>query len=566
MTWTDTDYTFNNAQNATSAPTFTGIARPSQLVVPALTDISGLGIFNVKFYGAVCDGVTDDTAAVQAAYNALAAAGKGTLFIPGVCAVSSTIGIGNGSFAGLSTVNSVSIVGIGSGGGQISSATQKSGLKWIGASGGTVLQINGPIYGLRFEGLLIDGNNGLAAIGIQEMNVATSSFRDVFVTNCKQINWWRLGTANAAGGGNIGPAYTKYDNCGVVISPSLNGASSGQPLIGLCWGGNPNNPYDYAPSTNATNWGAYEGHYYDFAILMYGSNNCVGLDLRNCDHNYMDGGFIVSQYSVRCSPNPNANGFPQGNRFTRADWQGNPNTPTGSHIATNGTFVQSNTADMNYVEFLDNGYNYPGNSPGFHSWPLLPWLAGKTGTGIHFSAAGVGGGSGVGPVMNLRYVDRAGTSTVANTLSMTAFSDVSYSIPANALNQSGALLRIKAAGTFALASGQIRFQISVGGVIVFDTLLNTPTAASGVFQLLYDAVTKFGGATARLVYNQSEFSFSNQTKMATNDSTTASSPFDATSAAAVQVLCGFSSASPSNNATLTSCTVEIEYPPGDRVS
>lgn len=76
----------------------------------SFVELHAFGLFNVKDYSAVGDGVTDDTAAIQAALTACRVAGGGTVFVPaGTYLVTADLIIGsNTTFQGAS--RSVSII------------------------------------------------------------------------------------------------------------------------------------------------------------------------------------------------------------------------------------------------------------------------------------------------------------------------------------------------------------------------------------------------------------------------------------------------------------------------
>jgi polygalacturonase len=120
---------------------------------------------NVEDYGAVHDGATDDSAAINAAIAALPVTGGIVYFPAGDYAIGSTINVGDGTIASISTRQGVKLWGIA--GPQIAgmagnvSNTNYGGvrLKWTGAAHGTMVSVNGPIVGWGIENFYLDGDS-----------------------------------------------------------------------------------------------------------------------------------------------------------------------------------------------------------------------------------------------------------------------------------------------------------------------------------------------------------------------------------------------------------------------
>jgi len=120
---------------------------------------------NVKDFGAVGDGIADDTAAIQAAIDSLPDPGGIVFFPAGVYKVTSTIQVGNGTDISLSTKNGVHLIGSG------------SKILYDGPLG-TVPVIRFAGSGERFglKNLKIDCNN--KAIGMSIISVRESVFEN----------------------------------------------------------------------------------------------------------------------------------------------------------------------------------------------------------------------------------------------------------------------------------------------------------------------------------------------------------------------------------------------------
>ncbi len=133
-------------------------------------------------FGATCDGVADDTAALAAAATWVNANGGIIDFPPGkTCQTAATILV-TGDSAGFTC--SVSAEVIGGFTGMPVSGSKGCELKWTGAAGGRMMSFASPtgavsIVGASVTGLRFNGNNGLAGDGLHLSGLYGGAFRDL---------------------------------------------------------------------------------------------------------------------------------------------------------------------------------------------------------------------------------------------------------------------------------------------------------------------------------------------------------------------------------------------------
>ncbi|MGD0126382.1 MAG: hypothetical protein ABSF46_13555 [Terriglobia bacterium] len=222
----------------------------------------GSQVFNVKAYGAVCNGTSDDSTAIQAAINAAnptaatGYSGVGVILIPGGCAVANTLNMSAGILTG---------VGLGSTNNYGGSAY----LRWIGASGKPMIQING--WSVSIRDIALIGNSTTPPSELIQINRLNGGIADhgeivnVCINNCTQgtltsasstngITWngtvggdsWRLQnvrinncTANGINIQNGNASDIHFDNL-MVSTSGVGFYALSQELYGTNWefGGN----------------------------------------------------------------------------------------------------------------------------------------------------------------------------------------------------------------------------------------------------------------------------------------------------------------------------------------
>lgn len=156
---------------------------------------------NVKDFGAKGDGVTDDTAAIQAAITAAKNAGGGVVWLPaGVYLISAMLQLGNGS-------NGVRVRG---------SGMLATTIKWAGAASGQMAQILGVCSGNSFGDLTFDGASS-AGIGLELTSAQFADFGSELWIKGTTIACLKLDCLSA-GSGTLNTLGNRFGK--VVLAPA----------------------------------------------------------------------------------------------------------------------------------------------------------------------------------------------------------------------------------------------------------------------------------------------------------------------------------------------------------
>lgn len=145
-------------------------------------------VLNVKNFGAVGDGVHDDTEAIQAAIDSLPNGGGIVLLPCGSYIITNTLQIGNGDNGALvSKKQGIKLIGTGGGFGQVSGSYVPTMIRYRGAEGaGTVaIKLNGRISDVVMSGfhLYCDTQPNAAIMGL---SFSGCKFENIKITNPKK--------------------------------------------------------------------------------------------------------------------------------------------------------------------------------------------------------------------------------------------------------------------------------------------------------------------------------------------------------------------------------------------
>jgi hypothetical protein len=280
--------------------------------------------------GAVGNGTTDDTAAIQSCINSLPPAG-GIITFPAnhTYLVTSTLTIGNGSASAASTQTGVMLIGQANPNGPPYfgfNATQGPQIKW-GGSGAPVISVRGPLSGWGVQNLYVNCQSISGAIGLQVVSAQLGDSKNLSFVNCQGSLISTVVASAPAGVGNTDSLHNAYRNVAILM-PAI--AAS----VGLELSGNNNSNTDYNDISN-------------FVIAMPSASGAVAVDIAASDSNVLrdihvtdcttGGTAFQFDYSIN-------SGWPAGNTLFGIDPGGT--CPGGAAFANNGV---PGAASRNFV-------------------------------------------------------------------------------------------------------------------------------------------------------------------------------------------------------------------------
>lgn len=182
---------------------------------------------NVRSYGAVGNGLADDTIALQNAINATQTAG-GVIFLPkGSYKITATLGV----------TGSVTFLGEGDAGwpSTYRSDVRPTRLVWAGADAGYMLRFTSSPWG-GVRGIAFDGG-GRAVNGLDLDRAKFCHFADISIANLRPVStalWMRVSGTTAHDGCQFNIFTNVYLNANTILRMQGNGVASAYGTANTC--------------------------------------------------------------------------------------------------------------------------------------------------------------------------------------------------------------------------------------------------------------------------------------------------------------------------------------------
>ncbi len=419
----------------------------TRTVAAKLGEVPGVSVVDC---GADPTGVADSTTAFQNAFNSVPTTGGLVLCPAGTYKISSTLTIGNGTSASMSTSSGLFFTGVpGTNQSPFGAYAVSPGCKinWSGAASTPILDIRGPYMGGGVQNVQFLCNSVTGAIGLRVTSVQYADNRNIYFNNCFKSIISR--TVDSFSGNETDSLHDIYETVSLNV-PDVAGAIG----ITLTNSGNAtvSSDTDFADFKNVS--------------VQLGSpvNAIVGVLLQVTDGNlftdmHFASGAGASQ-AIKFDYSVNAN-FPNGNRFygvdpgptgnggTRVAWAetGSPvlNGPNYVYgIAEGNGGIQPQVPSVNYAPQVVTPGVDVSRTIALSATNLLPYNTIINGMYqiCYYVEITTGDLGGAQLTVNIGYTDDAGAKTYVDgtSIPVTAGSARAYCVPARLANNTMATI------------------------------------------------------------------------------------------------------------------------------